>query len=219
MANKAQKHPYSGLFITFEGPEGSGKTTQVRLLAEYLASRGKMTLVTREPGGTPLAEQLRAMTKDFNGPETMHNETELLLMEAARAQHVRERIRPALQAGKAVICDRFADSTTAYQGGARGIDPAAIERLNKFAMAECVPDLTIYLDLPPEAGFTRTRTRPETAGKYDRFEEENLEFHRRVRTTFQEIARREPERVRTVAADRPVEQVHEEIRIIADAYL
>lgn len=219
MANKALKHSYSGFFITFEGPEGSGKSTQARLLAEYLKSRGRATLVTREPGGTPLAEQLRALIKDYDGAETMHASTELLLVEAARAQHVRELIRPALAAEQVVICDRFADSTTAYQGGARGIELPAIEFLNRFAMAECVPDLTLLLDLTPEAGFGRTRARTETAGKHDRFEEEDLAFHRRVREAFQAIARREPERVRTIDADRPAELIHEEIKRIVDACL
>jgi len=219
MENKTLKHAYNGLFITFEGPEGSGKSTQARMLAEFLESRGKATLVTREPGGTPLAETLRTLIKDFDGPEKMHASTELLLMEAARAQHVRELIRPALAAGKVVICDRFADSTTAYQGGARGIEQPAIEFLNHFAMAECVPDLTILLDLSPEAGFARTRLRPETAGKHDRFEEESREFHRRVRESFLAIARRQPQRVRTVDADRPPEQIHEEIKTIVEACL
>ena len=219
MANKALKHLSNGFFITFEGPEGSGKSTQARMLAEYLESRGKTALVTREPGGTPLAERLRALIKDYDGAEAMHASTELLLVEAARAQHVRELIGPALAAGKTVICDRFADSTTAYQGGARGIELPAIEFLNRFAMAECVPDLTILLDLPPEAGFGRTRVRAETAGKHDRFEEEDLEFHRRVREAFRAIARREPERVRTVDADRPAELIHKEIRTIVDACL
>lgn len=219
MANKALKHSYGGFFITLEGPEGSGKSTQARLLAEHLQSRGRTTLVTREPGGTPLAEQLRALIKDYDGAETMHASTELLLVEAARAQHVRVLIRPALAAEKVVICDRFADSTTAYQGGARGIELPAIEFLNRFAMAECVPDLTILLDLTPEVGFGRTRARAETAGKHDRFEEEDLAFHRRVREAFQAIARREPERVRTIDADRPAELIHEEIKSLVDAYL
>ena len=172
MANKALKHSYNGFFITFEGPEGSGKSTQVRKLAEHFAARGREVLVTREPGGTPLAERMRTLVKNFDGPEKMHASTELLLMEAARAQHVREKIRPALAAGTIVICDRFADSTTAYQGGARGIEPPAIDFLNRFAMAECVPDLTFLLDLPPEIGFARTSIREETRGEHDRFEEE-----------------------------------------------
>ncbi|MBS1371696.1 MAG: dTMP kinase [Lentisphaeria bacterium] len=216
MANKALKHSYKGYFITFEGPEGSGKSTQVRKLAEHFAAKGREVMVTREPGGTPLAEQLRTLVKNFDGPEKMHDSTELLLMEAARAQHVREKIRPALAAGKIVICDRFADSTTAYQGGARGIDLPAIDFLNRFAMAECVPDLTFLLDLSPEAGFARTSARAETLGEHDRFEEEKLDFHLRVRKAFLAVAGREPERVRTIDAGRTPDTIHEEIRAIAD---
>ena len=159
---------------------------------------------------------MRTLVKNFDGPEKMHASTELLLMEAARAQHVREKIRPALAAGTIVICDRFADSTTAYQGGARGIEPPAIEFLNRFAMAECVPDLTFLLDLPPEVGFARTSIREETRGEHDRFEEEKLEFHQRVRAAFLAIAAREPERIRIIDATRTPETIHEEIRAIAD---
>ncbi len=219
MVNKALKHSYNGYFITFEGPEGSGKSTQVRKLAEHFAALGRPVLVTREPGGTPLAERMRTLVKNFDGPEKMHASTELLLMEAARAQHVREKIRPALAAGTIVICDRFADSTTAYQGGARGIEPPAIEFLNRFAMAECVPDLTFLLDLPPEVGFARTSIREETRGEHDRFEEEKLEFHQRVRAAFLAIAAREPERIRIIDATRTPETIHEEIRGIADEFV
>lgn len=216
MEQRARRHPGRGFFITFEGPEGSGKSTQIQLLSGHLASRGYETLLTREPGGTPLAEQLRTLVKDFNGSETMHAGTELLLIEAARTQHVREKIRPALAAGKIVLCDRFSDSTIAYQGGARGIDPDVIDLLNRFAEGECVPDLTILLDLPPETGFARTQTRAETCGKHDRFEEEALDFHMRVRDTFLSIARREPGRVRVVRANRAPERIHEEIIAIVD---
>lgn len=216
MADQALDRPHRGYFITFEGAEGSGKSTQARKLAEHFASRGRAVLVTREPGGTPLAEQLRALVKNFAGPEKMHASTELLLMEAARAQHVRAKIRPALAEGTIVICDRFADSTTAYQGGARGIEPGAIDFLNRFAVAECVPDLTFLLDLPPEIGFARTQLREETRGKHDRFEEENLAFHERVRAAFLALAAREPGRIRVIDAARSPEAIQEEIRTIAD---
>lgn len=217
MADQALKHSRRGYFITFEGVEGSGKSTQARKLAEHLAGCGREILVTREPGGTPLAEQLRTLVKNFAGPEKMHASTELLLMEAARAQHVREKIRPALAAGTIVICDRFADSTTAYQGGARGVEPPAIDFLNRFAMADCVPDLTFLLDLLPEIGFARALARRETRGEHDRFEEEALEFHKRVRNAFLSLAAREPERIRVIDAARPPETIHEEIRTIAEA--
>ncbi len=208
----------SGLFITFEGVEGCGKTTQIARLRDHLESRGFSVVVTREPGGAAISEAIRTILLDPAHTE-MAPMTELLLYAAARAQHVAERIQPALDEGRVVLCDRFADSTTAYQGGARGIELSAIEFLNRFAMAECVPDLTLLLDLTPEAGFGRTRVRTETAGKHDRFEEEDLNFHRRVREAFHAIARREPERVRTIDADRPAELIHEEIKRIVDACL
>ncbi len=209
---KHLKHDHPGFFITFEGPEGAGKSTQIRLLRESLEARGFRCVVTREPGGTPLAEELRAIVKNHSGAEKLHKATELLLMEAARSQHVREVIRPALISGAVVLCDRFYDSTTAYQGGARGMESSLIDTLNCFAAAECIPDLTILLDLPPEAGFKRTRKRAETQGEYDRFEEEKLDFHRRVRETFLAIAAAEPERVRVIDADRDAGAVARAVR-------
>ena len=159
------------------------------------------------------------MVKNHEGPEKLHPTTELLLIEAARSQHVREVIRPALAAGKVVLCDRFFDSTTAYQGGARGMESQVIDSLNELAAAECIPDLTILLDLPPEVGFARAREREETRGEHDRFEEEKLDFHRRVRAGFLKIAEAEPERVRVVNADAPAEQIHRWILEIVDAAL
>ena len=211
--------PGRGLFITFEGPEGSGKTTQIRLLGEYLSSQGREVLLTREPGGTPLAEQLRGVLKNHRGEEKLQPGTELLLMEAARHQHVMNVIAPALAAGKIVLCDRFFDSTTAYQGGARGIEGKVIDTLNGFAVGGCRPQLTFLLDLPPEVGFRRAGKRPETLGEYDRFEEEDLAFHRRVRESFLEIARLQPERVRLIDADRGVDEIQLEIRRIVHEYL
>ena len=216
---KRLKHIHPGWFITFEGPEGAGKSTQIRLLRDELEARGHECVLTREPGGTPLAERLRAVVKNHEGPEKLHPTTELLLIEAARSQHVREVIRPALAAGKVVLCDRFFDSTTAYQGGARGMESQVIDSLNELAAAECIPDLTILLDLPPEVGFARAREREETRGEHDRFEEEKLDFHRRVRVGFLKIAEAEPERVRVVNADAPAEQIHRRILEIVDAAL
>ena len=213
---KRLKHTHPGRLITFEGPEGAGKSTQLKLLAGYLTQKGFDVIATREPGGTPLAEQLRAVIKTFEGEEKLHNTTELLLIEAARSQHVREVIRPALAAGKIVLCDRYFDSTTAYQGGARGFDAEAIDALNDLAIAECAPDLTLLFDLTPEAGFARTRTRTETQGEHDRFEEEKLEFHRQVRESYLTIAAREPERVRVVAADRLAQEIQTEVRKLVD---
>ncbi len=212
-------HPGRGLFITVEGPEGAGKSSQLRLLAEYLESRGLPCRCTREPGGTPLAETIRAVVKNHTGAEEMRPETELLLIEAARVQHVYGVIAPALAAGQTVLCDRFTDSTSAYQGGGRGVPFEAVEALNSFARAGCVPDLTLLLDLDPADGFKRASDRPETRGKYDRFEAEKLEFHRRVRAAFLAIARAEPERVRIVDASGTIRQVQSEIRKIVDEFI
>lgn len=209
---KILKNNYPGRLITFEGPEGAGKSTQLKLLAAYLREKGFEVIVTREPGGTPLAEHLRSIVKAFEGEEKLHATTELLLIEAARSQHVREVIRPALAAGKMVLCDRYLDSTAAYQGGGRSFDAKTIDLLNDLAVAECVPDLTLLLDLSPEAGLSRTSKRVETQFEHDRFEEENLEFHRQVRESYLAIAERNPERIRVLAADRPVPEIFNEVR-------
>ncbi len=208
-----------GFFITFEGPEGAGKSSQLQRLAEALTRRGYTCVATREPGGTPLAETLRAILKEHQGSEKLHDKTELLLMEAARSQHVREVIAPALEKGNVVLCDRFADSSTAYQGIARGIGTDTVRCLNDFACGDCIPDLTILLDLPVERGFERTRRRVETQGEVDRFEEEDLQFHHKVRDGFLQLAAMEPARVKVVNADRDVETVAAEILRIVDEFL
>ncbi|MBQ8756059.1 MAG: dTMP kinase [Lentisphaeria bacterium] len=200
-----------GKFITFEGPEGAGKSTQVRMLGAFLERSGIACVITREPGGTPLAEELRSIVKGFSGSETVHPETELLLIEAARAQHAGEVIAPALAQGKWVLCDRFFDSTTAYQGGARGIDRTIIDTLNRFAAKSCIPDLTVLMDLAPEAGFARAAVRQETQGEHDRFELEKIDFHHKVRNAFLACAAAEPQRFRVVNADRSIEEIHREI--------
>jgi len=205
-----------GYFITFEGPEGAGKSSQIRLLGAALTAAGHEVVVTREPGGTPLAEAIRNVVKGHQGGEEVHPVTELLLMEAARSQHVSQVIRPAVAAGKIVLCDRFFDSTTAYQGGGRGLDMETILRLNSFASLGIVPDLTILLDLAPERGFERTEQRTETQGEYDRFEIEKLDFHRRVRAVFLELARREPDRFKVVDADRGQAAIQKDIKEAVD---
>ena len=207
-----------GVFITFEGPEGAGKSTQVGLLLEHFRGKGLPVAATREPGGTGLAEKIRAVVKGHDGAERMHPETELLLMEAARSQHVREFILPRLEQVISVICDRFFDSTTAYQGGARGLCRADIAFLNEFAAAKLVPDITFLLDIDPESGFARARARSETAGEFDRFEAEKMEFHRKVRRCFLELAASEPDRVRVIDADRDPQSVHADIVRIADEF-
>lgn len=201
----------SGFFITFEGPEGAGKSTQLRLLQEYISNSGKKCLITREPGGTPVAEQLRELIKHHNGDENIYDESELLLIEAARAQHVRHFIEPAVKRGEVVLCDRFYDSTTAYQGYARKVDLAKLKMLNEFAVGDCKPDLTILLDLTPEQGFERTANREETQNVHDRFELENIDFHRAVRQGFLEIAEAEPDRVKIVSAVGAPDEIHHRI--------
>lgn len=208
-----------GIFITFEGPEGAGKTTQVRFLAEYLLLRGRHCITTREPGGTPLAEKLRELVKSPCASEKLADEAELLLFAASRAQHVRHLIQPALAEGKVVLCDRFTDSTTAYQGYARGLDPDFIQRLNDYASCSCKPDITLLLDLDIADGFSRVTSRAECAPGQDRFEAEELSFHKRVREGFLKIAEKEPSRVKILNAKLPPEQVRAQIvEIVNDAF-
>lgn len=195
-----------GLFITFEGPEGSGKTTQMQLLKSALELKGIKCVATREPGGTPLAEKLREIVKHHQGAEPMTDEAELLLIAAGRAQHVRNLILPALNNGWVVLCDRFYDSTTAYQGYARGIDLDFIGRLNHYASCGCIPDLTILLDIPPEEGFNRTVSRPDTLQGRDRIETAGMDFHHAVYDGYQRIAAAEPDRVKIVRSAETAEQ-------------
>ncbi len=197
-----------GWFITIEGPEGAGKSSCAGVLVKFFESRQMPVICTREPGGTPLAEKLREVVKNKpDANETIHPETELLLMEAARAQHVREKIIPALEQGISVICDRFTDSTSAYQGGGRKMDMNNISALNDFASGSCRPDLTILLDLPVETGFARVAKRASADAANDRFEAEALDFHRNVRNKFLEIAQLDPKRVKVVNAALSREEV------------
>jgi dTMP kinase len=178
-----------GLFVTFEGGEGSGKSTQLQRLVTRLRSHGLDPLLTREPGGTPLAEGIRGLLLDpGRRPGAL---AEAFLMEASRAELVADVIRPALAAGRVVMCDRYGDSTLAYQGGGRGIDDALLRAMNRAATGGLVPDLTLLFDLEPERGLTR---RAEAAGVPNRLDREPLEFHRRVRERYLELARAEPER-------------------------
>ena len=194
------------LFITFEGPEGAGKSTQIKLLQEYLESLNFQVVVTREPGGTPLAEDFRNIVKHYQGEEPLYPATELLLFEAARAQHTGYVIAPALAEGSIVLCDRFADSTEAYQGAGRSLDMKFLQDLNNFAMAECKPDLTLLFDLPVKVGMARARARvAHIADHNDRLEAEKMDFHERVRSSFLQIARREPERVKVLDATQSID--------------
>jgi dTMP kinase len=203
-----------GIFITFEGGEGCGKTTQLALLREYLESRGRTVEVTREPGGTPVAEAIRALLLD-PANTAIGATTELLLYEAARAQHVDERIRPALDAGRIVLCDRFADSTTAYQGAGRCLPPEIVGRLHEIATRGVWPQLTIIIDLPVEEGLRRVRQYRDS----DRMELEAVAFHERVRDGFLALSRREPDRVRIVNGAQSIEAVAADIRALVDPLL
>lgn len=179
-----------GIFITFEGIEGSGKSSQISRLADALRKRGHSVVVTREPGGCPIADAIRSIVLD-PGNSRLVPKAELLLYAAARAQHVAEVIRPALAAGKVVLCDRFIDATRAYQGGGRAIDPALIDSLNHLAAEGIEPDLTLLLDLPVAEGLGRARTRnaDHALEAESRFESESLAFHGRVRETYLAQAR------------------------------
>ena len=195
-----------GKFVTIEGCEGAGKSTQLRLIREELEAAGIAAVFTREPGGTPIAEKIRAVILDADNVG-MDALTELLLYEAARRQHTAEKIAPALAAGKLVFCDRHIDSTLAYQGYARGMDIGAVRRLNALAMGDTAIDLTLFIDVPPEAGFLRKGG----ADAGDRLERETAEFHRKVYEGFCAIAAAEPERVVRVPASGTKYETHARI--------
>lgn len=202
----------SGLFITFEGTEGGGKSTQIALLAERLLQQGHRARVLREPGGTPIGEEIRHLLKHHPANEVMMPEAELLLMNASRAQLVLEVIRPALTAGEIVLCDRFYDSTTAYQGHGRQLNLALVRSVIDFAVGDTRPHLTLLLRVPTEVSESRRNARQAaTAGLRDRFEEADRAFFRRVERGFQQIAEDEPERVKVVDATRSIEAVHDEV--------
>ncbi|MBW1939957.1 MAG: dTMP kinase [Deltaproteobacteria bacterium] len=201
------------MFITLEGIEGSGKTTQIKNIVTFLESKGYDCITTREPGGTAIGGKIRAILLD-PGNNDLDPLTELLLYEADRAQHVSSILKPLLCDGKAVVCDRFYDATTVYQGFARGLDIELIQELHNLVLKGLKPDITILLDLTPEVGLERawrqiksgTRTHCET-----RFEKEALIFHDKVRAGYLELARREPERFRVIDAAKDKDQVQKEI--------
>lgn len=191
----------TGVFITLEGVEGSGKTTQAAIVANALRGQGRRVTLTHEPGGTRAGEAIRAIFLD--PAVSLHVAAELLLVLADRAQHVREKLRPAVAAGEIVISDRYSDSTVAYQGYGRGFDLGLIGDLNRLASDGMCPDLTIVLDCPVEIGLARTRARAKGGVRGpDRFESEQAEFHRRVRDGFLTIARNEPGRVTLIDSTR-----------------
>ncbi len=199
-----------GLFITFEGPEGSGKSTQARRLVAWLREQGADVLATREPGGTPIGDRIRQI---LLSPETvgLTAEAEVLLFSASRAQLVREVIRPHLDRGGVVVCDRYADSTYAYQGFGRGLDMRALEEITRFATGGLVPDLTFLLDVPVGEGLARKRN-GEGEDDWNRMEQEVLAYHERVRRGYLELASRDPDRWAVLDALRPVEALQAEIR-------
>ncbi len=201
-------------FVTFEGGDGTGKTTQIRALENYLSARGRVCLVTREPGGTSLGRLIREVLLQV-GEREIAPSTELFLYLADRAQHVQEVIAPALKAKKIVLCDRFTDSTLAYQGYGRGIDLAQLKQFNAIADGGARPNLTFLLDCPVALGLARTGERQGQA-RQDRFEREKREFHEKVRSGFLELAAAEPQRFRVIDASRNMEEVTLEIRKIID---
>jgi len=199
------------LFVTLEGPEGGGKTTQAALLAEALIREGRDVLLCAEPGGGAIPRAIRALLLD-PASAGMTPRAELLLFLAARAQHVDETIRPALDAGRIVLCDRFSDSTLAYQGYAGGLDLGRVDSMNAFATGGLLPDLTLVLDIDARSGLARQQ-------EWNRMEAKGLEYHERVRRGFLELARLSPERIRVLDASRPIEALHAEIVQIVRARL
>jgi dTMP kinase len=203
-------------FISFEGGDGSGKTTQIGLLEDYLCAKGMKCIRTREPGATALGKILRQALLDVKDT-TVFSATELFLYLADRAQHVHEIIQPALAAGKVVLCDRFGDSTLAYQGYGRGFDLTLLRSLNLMACQGIIPYLTFLLDIPPALGLARTQKRNTSgAGRTDRFEGEKVEFHEKVRSGFLELARHEPARFVVLDATLPVAEIHQQIKNAVD---
>ena len=202
-------------FITFEGSEGCGKSTQVQRLAVHLDRLGIAYLLTREPGGTPIGETIRELLQFAPHNSTMKPETELLLFEASRSQLVREIIKPALERGLCVIADRFFDSTTVYQGAARKLDREMVQRLNAFAVGDCVPDITFVLDVDAATAALRMQ-KPRKA---DRMEQQPAEFYERVREAYHELAAHEPRRVVLIDGSRDADQIENEIwRILASRF-
>jgi len=202
-----------GIFISFEGSEGSGKSTQARLLSDWLRTQGISTILTREPGGTPIGERIREVLLSPDHRE-MDPITELFLYLASRRQHIKELIEPSLKEGKIVITDRFSDSTMAYQGYGRGLDLSLIESLNRTATGGLSPDLTIVLDVDVREGLSRN-----LGIKSDRLEIEDIEFHEKVRRGFIEISKKEPKRVFIVETKNGIKKTHDEILAIVREWI
>ena len=207
------------MFISFEGIEGSGKTTQAKHTVRFLQDKGHDCVITREPGGTRIGEKIRAILLDPLSKD-MDPLTELLLYTADRAQHIKEFILPLLSDGKIVLCDRYYDATMAYQGFARGLNIGLIEKIHKLLFENLKPDITLLLDLPPEIGLERAWKQINNGNRVSqetRFEEERLSFHKRVRAGYLELSRLEPERFRVIDASKDAHEIREEIIKILDA--
>ena len=202
------------MFITFEGPDGSGKSTQIPLLVRHLAVRNLNVIAVREPGGTSIGDQVRQVLHDLNN-DAMDPHAELLLYSASRAQLVAQVIRPQLERGGIVICDRYADSTYAYQGYGRGLDLAALRQITEFATGGLIPDLTLFLDIDPEHGLNRR----SAEGEWNRMDALALDFHRRVRDGYLALIAADPARWVQIDGSQPVEAVHAAICTVVDARL
>jgi dTMP kinase len=219
ISGSARGQKTKGLFVTFEGPDGSGKSTQARLLAERLRQRGRDVLESVEPGGTPIGQQIRRILLDPANKELTPT-AELLLMFAARAQNVEQWILPALQQGKIVISDRFTDSSIAYQGSGRGLGWDKVLELGRITCQGLVPDLTLCIDIDTETGLARALGRGSTEGAAElRFEEQTIEFHHKVREAYRELARREPERFRLIDGSGTRQEVAARVSHEFDAFV
>lgn len=203
-----------GKFIAIEGTDGSGKSTQIELLMDYLRKKGADVIFTREPGGTQISEKIREIILDVDNSE-MTGITEALLYAAARSQHVEEKIIPALEAGKIIVCDRFVDSSIAYQGAARGLGAEKIMGINEAALHGIMPDMTLFFDLSPEKGILRKKN--ERA--LDRLEKEKMDFHEKVYEGYKNLCKKYPERIKPIDADRSIDEVHSEVIEVIDGLL
>ncbi|HVO67374.1 MAG TPA: dTMP kinase [Syntrophales bacterium] len=211
-----------GRFISFEGIEGCGKTTQIKLAGEYLKQNNIPFIITEEPGGTPIGRRVREILLNKGAGEEICKETEILLFSAARAQHVKDVIIPALKKGTVVLCDRFYDATIAYQGFGRGLDINFILFLNDFSSSNTKPDLTFLFDLPVEVGLKRAVNRISRMKEglaEDRFEREDLEFHRRVRAGYLFLARQDDKRFMIIDSARDIETIHREVCVHLSAFI
>lgn len=202
---------YKGKFISIEGSEGAGKSTNIRFIQDYLSEKKIDFISTREPGGTPIAEKIRDLLLD-KANTRLCNDAELLLMFAARAQHLNELIIPALESGKWVLSDRFTDASYAYQGGGRGLSWEKIAQLEQFVQGNLRPDATILLDIPVEEGMQRVRDRGET----DRFEQEQLSFFNRIRDTYLKLARDNPERFHIINTQPAIDEVYKQLAAVME---